>query len=157
MSGVDLRKARKAAGLSQTALAQRAGISRHTVSYWENKPKLPRWGWAVRRTADVLGHGILPVYRTSIRARGGGVLEDSAWFKAQLAALLEREAQRKARLRVICGAKTRKGAACRNNSEPGKQRCKFHGGKSTGPRTAEGKARIAEAQQRRWAVVRQSD
>jgi hypothetical protein len=32
--------------------------------------------------------------------------------------------------------------------------CRFHGGLSTGPRTAEGKARIAEAQRRRWAMVR---
>jgi DNA invertase Pin-like site-specific DNA recombinase len=30
------------------------------------------------------------------------------------------------------------------------KRCRFHGGLSTGPRTAEGKARIAEAQRRRW-------
>jgi ABC transporter substrate binding protein len=34
------------------------------------------------------------------------------------------------------------------------RRCRFHGGLSTGPKTAEGKARIAEAQRRRWAAVR---
>jgi hypothetical protein len=32
--------------------------------------------------------------------------------------------------------------------------CKFHGGKSTGPRTPEGRARIAEVQRRRWASWR---
>ncbi|QBX36176.1 hypothetical protein E4191_10990 [Paracoccus liaowanqingii] len=60
----------------------------------------------------------------------------------------------RAHRRVRCGAKTRKGTACRMKSEPGKRRCKFHGGKSTGARTAEGKARIAEAQRRRWAKWR---
>ena len=50
-----------------------------------------------------------------------------------------------------CGAKTRKGHPCPNRPEEGKHRCKFHGGKSTGPRTTEGRERIAEAQRRRWA------
>lgn len=45
-------------------------------------------------------------------------------------------------LRVPCGAKRhRDGLPCRAASEPGKRRCRFHGGKSTGPRTPEGKAR----------------
>ncbi|WP_420026550.1 HGGxSTG domain-containing protein [Fuscovulum ytuae] len=52
--------------------------------------------------------------------------------------------------RLLRGAKTRKGEPCRNNSESGKRRCKFHGGMSTGPRTEEGRARIAEAQRARW-------
>ena len=34
-----------------------------------------------------------------------------------------------------CGAKTREGHPCRNKPVPGKHRCKFHGGMSTGPRT----------------------
>ena len=33
---------------------------------------------------------------------------------------------------------------------PRNGRCKLHGGRSTGPRTAEGRQRIAEAQRRRW-------
>ena len=44
--------------------------------------------------------------------------------------------------RVICGAKRhRDGQPCRARSEPTKRRCRFHGGRSTGPRTPEGKAR----------------
>ena len=35
--------------------------------------------------------------------------------------------------------------------EAGKRRCRFHGGMSTGPKTTEGRARIAEAQRRHWA------
>lgn len=56
-----------------------------------------------------------------------------------------------------CGAKCRDGHACRAPAVWDKQqncprngRCKLHGGKSTGPRTPEGKARIAEAQRERW-------
>lgn len=48
-----------------------------------------------------------------------------------------------------------KGQPCRLKSEPGRNRCKFHGGKSTGPRTDEGKARIVAAQRQRWATYRQ--
>lgn len=44
--------------------------------------------------------------------------------------------------RVVCGARRhRDGQPCQAKSEPGKRRCRFHGGRSTGPRTAEGKAR----------------
>jgi hypothetical protein len=44
-----------------------------------------------------------------------------------------------------CGARTRQGPPCRKAVEPGKRRCKFHGGRSTGPRTQAGRARIAAA------------
>ncbi|WP_420852591.1 HGGxSTG domain-containing protein [Salinisphaera shabanensis] len=47
--------------------------------------------------------------------------------------------------RVACGAKRRSdGEPCEAPSVPGKRRCKWHGGCSTGPRTPEGKARVAE-------------
>ena len=46
--------------------------------------------------------------------------------------------------RVICGAKRRRdGQPCQGLSVPGKRRCKWHGGASTGPRTDEGRARSA--------------
>lgn len=48
-----------------------------------------------------------------------------------------------------CGAKTRKGTPCRALPVPGKARCRFHGGLSTGPRTAAGRAAIAESNRRR--------
>nr|WP_297781307.1 HGGxSTG domain-containing protein [uncultured Roseovarius sp.] len=53
-----------------------------------------------------------------------------------------------------CRAKTRKGKPCRAKPLPGKSRCKFHGGMSTGPRTPEGRMRIAKAQGRRWRGLR---
>ncbi len=65
-----------------------------------------------------------------------------------------RNAKRITKRRVLCGAKTRKNKPCQTLSEPGKQKCKFHGGKSTGPKTAEGRDRIAQAQRLRWAILR---
>ena len=44
-----------------------------------------------------------------------------------------------------CHAKTRKGTPCQNPVVTGRNRCRMHGGDSTGPRTAEGKARVAAA------------
>lgn len=46
----------------------------------------------------------------------------------------------------ICGARTRAGGACRKFPISGKRRCRLHGGLSTGPKTLEGKKRIAQAQ-----------
>ncbi|MFP6758277.1 MAG: HGGxSTG domain-containing protein [Alphaproteobacteria bacterium] len=44
-----------------------------------------------------------------------------------------------------CGARTRSGGACQNPAIKGRSRCKLHGGRSTGPRTPEGKARFTAA------------
>ncbi len=56
-----------------------------------------------------------------------------------------------------CGAKTRRGTPCRNIpyiTKTSVPRCRLHGGYSTGPRTPEGRARIAAAQRKRWAMWR---
>lgn len=42
-----------------------------------------------------------------------------------------------------CGAKTRAGTPCQSRALYRSGRCKNHGGLSTGPRSAEGKARVA--------------
>jgi hypothetical protein len=57
--------------------------------------------------------------------------------------------------RRLCGAKTRAGGCCQIRAEPGKARCRFHGGKSTGPKTQAGRACIAEGQRLRWLVYRE--
>lgn len=44
---------------------------------------------------------------------------------------------------LACGAKTRKGTSCKLTSIYSNGRCKWHGGCSTGPKTAEGKKRSA--------------
>lgn len=70
-----------------------------------------------------------------------------SWMDSWLAAGHARAASQ----RVLCGArKHRDGHSCRAMSEPGKRRCKWHGGCSTGPRSDEGKARaLANLKQNR--------
>lgn len=155
MTGAELAGLRKAAGLSQAALAKRVGIGRHAVSYWETKAEVDRRAWAVDRMAEVLP---LPEIPPITRPHAGWaerleaeVKAREAVFKAQVAKREKQQAEAVARRRVRCGAKTRKGAPCRAKSLPGKRRCKFHGGMSTGARTPEGIERIREAQRRRWA------
>jgi hypothetical protein len=47
-------------------------------------------------------------------------------------------------MRKLCGAKTRKGGSCKGLAMAN-GRCRMHGGPSTGPRTAEGLARLRAA------------
>lgn len=160
MTGAELQALRRAAGINQTDMGALIDCTRHSVSYWETKDQLRpyavRWGIPAKMLR-VMGHP-LPDYRTTMRARGDGVLA----FADEVQVALDRHNTRvaarvayyNATRRVICAAKTRKGQPCRLKSEPGRTRCKFHGGKSTGPKTAEGKARIAEAQRQRWAAYR---
>ena len=44
-----------------------------------------------------------------------------------------------------CGAKTRQGSPCKRPANKRDGRCRLHGGQSTGPKTAEGRAKIAAA------------
>ena len=44
-----------------------------------------------------------------------------------------------------CGAKTRRGAPCRRPANKRNGRCRLHGGASSGPRTEQGRAKIAAA------------
>ena len=47
-----------------------------------------------------------------------------------------------------CLALTRRGTACQKTPLKGKKRCRLHGGLSIGPKTLEGKVRIAQAHYR---------
>jgi transcriptional regulator with XRE-family HTH domain len=162
MTGAELHTHRKAARLSQKALAQRANLSCSAVKYWERQPRINSNAWAIKRIAKALGiSGLMILPLNYARAGGWGVTQrDEVWAKLdaevelKMVAWRERAALRAARLRVVCGAKTRKDTPCRNLSELGRKRCKFHGGKSTGPKTIEGKAKIAEAQREKWAKWR---
>jgi len=51
--------------------------------------------------------------------------------------------------RPLCGAKTRAGTPCRAVVVEGRAKCRLHGGASTGPTSAEGRARIVESNRRR--------
>ncbi len=155
MTGIELAQIRKAAGLSQTKLGELVGINRQTVSYWENKAKVDPRARTVKRMARALQlPDTLPVKRA--RASWGDRLREAeakreVAQKARFDAMFERLVQREAKRRVPCNAKTRKGTPCRMMSEPGKTRCKLHGGLSTGARTQDGIERIREAQKKRWA------
>ncbi len=160
LTGAELRRLRREAGLTQAALAARTGVHRETVGYWEAKtgPLPCRYG-SVRRFLDAMGINPAPYIPPppmtrfdALKARLEAQVE--AAFAQMQARQAEKLARQQATRRVKCGAKTRKGNPCRNESEPGKRRCKFHGGKSTGAKTPEGKARIAEAQRQRWARYR---
>ena len=161
MTGAELHAHRKAARLSQKALAQRANVSCSAVKYWERQTQINSNAWAIKRIAKALAISGLMIFPLNYaRARGWGVTDWEqirakldAEVDLKMAAWRESAALRAARLRVVCGAKTRKDTPCRKLSEPGKKKCKFHGGKSTGPKTAEGKDRIAEAQRQRWACL----
>ncbi|EIE50371.1 HGGxSTG domain-containing protein [Salipiger aestuarii] len=149
MTGEDLADIRRKAGLTQAELAKRARIGRHAVSYWETQAEVRRNAWAVRRMAEVIA---LPDIAGVFCARAAwGVSREDAVFIAKARRIELREAKVKAKRRVLCGATTRKGMPCRAKSGPGRRRCRFHGGLSTGPRTPEGKERIRQAMRDRWA------
>ncbi|WP_425489301.1 HGGxSTG domain-containing protein [Noviluteimonas gilva] len=92
-----------------------------------------------RAGAYEFGEGLGPrdTALTCARAQKNA-LDMPTWADRWLAESREKQARR----RVLCGAKRhRDGQPCKALSEPGKKRCRFHGGRSTGPRTPEGKAR----------------
>lgn len=143
-TGADLRAARLAKGWSLRELARRARLTHGAVRYWEAKTRVDPRGHAPKRIAQALGAKLPDNFRTTMRARSGALVFSAFMPKAKPA-------------QTRCGARTRKGHPCRARPEPGRTRCRFHGGKSTGPRTPEGKARVAEAQRKRWAEWRQKD
>src|SRR6516162_5053981 len=66
--GVLLRQYRVAAGLSQEALAERAGLSRRGIADLERGARSSPYGETVRRLADALG--LNPVERAALLTAG---------------------------------------------------------------------------------------
>lgn len=150
MTGADLKHARIVQKLSRRALAEMCGIHPDTVRYWEGKPFINARGYAPRRMLAALGV-TPPKTIATPRHRGGTIGYFPALTRARGGVLsLTKPMPKAASARVTCDARTRKGTLCRALSEPGKRRCRFHGGLSTGPKTPEGRARIAAAQRLRW-------
>lgn len=152
ITGKALAERRMAAGYTQTDLARLVGCGRHAVSYWETKTALSlRWG-VPNKIAEQLGIPLPSRNPTAnptacrifstVRARANhGVLAPSSGNPVTSRS-------------PHCSAKTRAGHPCKRRPEPGRKRCPNHGGKSTGPKTPEGRERIAEAQRKRWAEYR---
>lgn len=93
--------------------------------------------------------------------KGGAVCEDTACAQGSRCAVmaakgLHGDGQRLERAhRPLCGARTRAGGTCAMRVEPGKHRCRLHGGLSTGP-SAEGRARLSERMKALWAAKKGS-
>lgn len=94
------------------------------------------------RPARAQESGELPGITAHIAGMRAGAYESGGSMPEWLADRKAQEARRQATRRVTCGAKRhRDGQPCKAKSEPGKRRCRFHGGRSTGPTSTEGKAR----------------
>lgn len=133
-SAAELKAWRRAAGWSQAELARHSGVHVQTVKYHEGREGVigghaPRRFRAAFETANVLEPR-----------------PDGASSTPRTAQLEQAD--------IRCGAKTRKGTPCMAPAIPGSGRCKLHGGKSTGPRTSEGRDRIRRAQVARWERFR---
>lgn len=104
-------------------------------------------------------HGVLGSCHGAEHARDRDVEKAKRWARSQIAAIdRKHEAEEAARQRELrrqpCGAKTRAGHPCKRKGIGRGNRCANHGGLSAGPKTAEGRERIAEALRRRWAECR---
>ena len=90
-----------------------------------------------------------------VRLRGAGKAARGAKRDAVKLAR-QRAAEERARLRELrnrpCGARTRAGQQCRRKGLGKGGRCPNHGGMSTGPKTPEGRARLAALLKARWAL-----
>lgn len=151
MTGEELRKLRTNRQMSRRSLALACGIHPDTVRYWEYKQDFDLRGYALSRMLDALGeHVALQEPRVSMMPHPffGGFLTPTRARNGVLHSTYNVCAHGK------CGAKTRRGTPCRARAIRGKRRCKFHGGLSTGPKTLEGRDRIAAAQRQRWATWR---
>lgn len=126
---------RAVAGWSQRELATRAGIHVQSVKYWE------------RQEGVIAGHAVGLIKAAFSEASVARPLENRR--EPNLSATFD-GTHRPVRKGPVCGAKTRSGGLCQGRPLPGKTRCKFHGGRSTGPKTAEGRERLAAAMRARW-------
>lgn len=136
-TGADLRKARLAYNVSARAVARAAYVAPSTVLRWEKMGLLPKAPTAALRL-------IARVLRVRISGRSG------PRRKKGLHELLTGFPEEK-QVPEPCAARTRSGTKCRNYPVQGKRRCRLHGGLSTGPKTAEGRKKCANAAKEMWA------
>lgn len=125
------------------SLATNSGILDAIVSEWAALTGINK-GEVIAAMTSIPDAGISGPFRAGAYDFGA---EWPIWANAWLAENKAKQGRR----RQPCGArKHRDGQPCRALSEPGKRRCKWHGGCSTGPRTVEGKARaLANLKQNR--------
>lgn len=151
MTGDELKQHRLRLGLSRPALAALAELHPSSVKYWERKGEARICGHAPSRL--LLAMGLEVPKRPQIFQRPGRGWDNffATTTRARGRVLGSAGAQTFSKQ---CGARTRKGTACRSRPIPGKRRCRFHGGLSTGPKSPAGRNRIAQAQRKRWMLYR---
>lgn len=152
-TGEHLKDARRRSGWRQVDLAERAGVNVQTVKYWEGKKgsiagHAPECFYGAFQAADVNMNGIAPAKSWGVRQSEPDSI--SVLLYSPPPKTKTPEKPKALRVKPNCGAKNRRGQPCAMTPEPDKKRCKFHGGRSTGPRTPEGRTRIADAQRLRW-------
>ena len=148
-----LRASIKKAGWTNAALARQARVDRTTVAYWLRKQG-PLKGCApnaFRKAFLAAGVDIGPDLESPTQPTQ---TDPFAWVEELIQRKLESERARLAFKAICCGAIRTNGKPCPAKPVAGKKRCRFHGGMSTGPRTPEGRQRIAEAQRLRWAKAK---
>lgn len=174
LTGQGLRELRLSLGLGQTQLARAVGLHRNAVRYWERAARVDPRGHAPRLILAALGVSVddkLSNTRGRARASWGDtksaerlrpnfIHRPDDWldnFRTLRAGARAHHGVKPQRPKITprsarprCGARTRTGLPCRAPVVSGISRCRMHGGLSSGARTAEGRARIAEAQRARW-------
>lgn len=179
--GRQLRAARALLGWSRAKLARAAGVHPNTVAWWESMSEIPTAPFkepvACRSMRQaLLGAGVRTVTSPRIgvelcetpitahqhapaRAHHGVIPPpepmDLLFATSRAVEPDKTIAPAPVKANTLCGARTRHGAPCkRKGLHSG--RCRNHGGASTGPRTQQGRDRIAAAQRRRWIAWRRS-
>jgi transcriptional regulator with XRE-family HTH domain len=181
-SGAQITQARTSLGWSKADLARAAGLDRKAVAWWERKVAITgvTQSPGVEKIADALQRAGIH-FPEPLMIELSREPESGDAMLVRLGVLRPKPRRRKPKLcrrldlalavepaqrlqspdwRVVhgveCGARTRKGLPCKRPAYRN-GRCRSHGGLCTGARAAEGRARIAEAQRRRWAAARRSE
>lgn len=132
-TGGDLRRRRlEHFKTSLREIAEAAHVAPSTVLRWERQEQLPQ------RPSRALGNIL-----KALRVRK--FYERRLVFEGPYEALRPSK-----RAPITCGAKTRSGGSCHKSPLAGKNRCRLHGGLSTGPRTSAGRAKCSEAASKRY-------
>ena len=171
--GCQISAARALLGWSRAQLAAAAGLNVNSIAYWEamtviSAKREPHACARIRQAlhqagVEFVGHAkpgarlaenANYVMRPPSRARARhGVIRVSAHLAVAARNKTQPAVAARRKPSGPCGARTRTGAPCRRTGLSN-GRCPNHGGLSSGPRTPEGRARIAEVQRRRWAAWR---
>jgi transcriptional regulator with XRE-family HTH domain len=173
--GSQIKAARSLLGWSQLELADATGLHSNAIAYWEQTVSIPtgrHQPHACRKIVEALqrsgveffGHakpGVRLVQNHNFfmrppsraQARHGVKRFLRPWGMLASPKTVPSGVARR-QPSSPCGARTRMGAPCRRKGLDN-GRCPNHGGLSSGPKSIAGRARIAEAQRRRWAQWRE--